>query len=71
MIELSKAGDGWRDASKEQPAPGLRVLALTQAGTQAVGYCWTDGNWDVPGRMSKVTHWRELPEPPKGGEVAS
>lgn len=58
------ARDVWHDASVEVPdGPRYVLVANVQSGTPdvAIANHWYHGGWS----MGDVTHWRELPAPPK------
>ncbi len=59
--------DAWINADYEQPNTARRVLVFAKDAGILVGF-FVDG-WGVYGVDDdfepEVTHWRELPEPPK------
>lgn len=64
--------NGWISVESELPEPYKKVLVLEENGE--IHLCWYhnestrfyyDGSdWDI--KLGCVTHWRELPQPPKG-----
>ena len=70
-------GDGWISVKERLPEKNAGVTIYTPHGgvdTRALGMCDDDPNglWycykgaDEPLRFNEVTHWRPLPEPPRG-----
>ena len=66
-----KAGDGWRDASKEKPQTHRLVMLIDDKQHIHIGV-YLGWYWVSTGKqtwtLEQITHWRELPEPPNGGE---
>lgn len=70
-------GDGWISVKERLPEKNAEVTIYTPHGgvdTRVLGICDDDPNglWycykgvDEPLRFNEVTHWRPLPEPPRG-----
>jgi hypothetical protein len=56
---------GWISVKKGFPCYDEEVLVYTENGC-TVGFCDCDGDWNLDLDIGAVTHWRPLPEKPKG-----
>lgn len=58
----------WIPVTERLPEDGTEVLAFNKTGFAYVD-CWTDGKWKINSMVDEehesVTHWMQLPEPPK------
>lgn len=68
IAELQKENE-WQDIETAPKVDGERIYAIDDRGCEYI-VRWTDmpigGYFDAPHLHTKLTHWRKLPEPPKG-----
>lgn len=72
MMKGNEFRDHWRKESDEIPDDDRAVIVLCEhyvgLWTVTVGYC-KDEKWHtLDGRIIRVTHWMDLPDPPEGEE---
>ena len=69
-VEPNEINDGWISVEDEMPKLGQRVMAFCRAGILTFlrydGEVWFEMSSRNEYLLSFVTHWRPLPEPPKG-----
>lgn len=76
-VDQQVRGDGWISVKERLPEKNVAVIVHISSGdidVRVLGICDDDPNglWycykgaDEPLRFNKVTHWRPLPEPPRG-----
>lgn len=64
--------NGWISVDDRLPEPYKKVLVLEENGeihlcryhNESTRFYYDGSDWDI--KLSCVTHWRELPQPPKG-----
>ena len=64
--------NGWISVESELPEPYKKVLVLEENGeihlcryhNESTRFYYDGSDWDI--KLGCVTHWRELPQPPKG-----
>ena len=67
---ITQGSEDWVSVSERLPKDTRAVLVWDPLDENIYTMCWQEGQWFLFGGRAmvnyKITHWKSLPEPPKG-----
>lgn len=65
LVEVNKTSPRWISVKEREPERLQRVLAYSPVGNKTASGVYTEVGFITQAPMGEITHWMEIPEPPK------
>lgn len=65
IVEVNKTSPRWISVKEREPERLQRALVYSPAGNRIASGVYTECGFITQAVMGEITHWMEIPEPPK------
>ena len=65
LVEVNKTSPRWISIKEREPERLQRALVYSPAGNRIASGVYTEVGFITQAVMGEITHWMEIPEPPK------
>ena len=65
LVDVNKTSPRWISVKEREPERLQRVLAYSPVGNKTASGVYTEVGFITQAPMGEITHWMEIPEPPK------
>lgn len=67
LVEVNKTSPRWISVKEREPKNLQRALVYSPVGNRIASGVYTEVGFITQALMGEITHWMEIPEPPKEG----